>query len=82
VIPTIAVGAIAIYVGMFSNIQTQQQQTPSYDSYYMPPRTEEFQHKLIVITGGTSGLGLESAKRLAAAGATIVITSRTERKGR
>lgn len=84
VIPTIAVGAIAIYVGMFSNIQTQQEKenAPSNASYYMPPPTEEFQQKLIVITGGTSGLGLESAKRLAAAGATIVITSRTEQKGR
>jgi NAD(P)-dependent dehydrogenase (short-subunit alcohol dehydrogenase family) len=37
--------------------------------------------KVVVITGGTAGLGLESAKRLAAAGATIVLTSRTSAKG-
>jgi len=32
--------------------------------------------KVVVITGGSTGLGLESAKRLGAAGATIVLTSR------
>ena len=35
----------------------------------------------VVITGGNTGLGLESAKRLAAAGATIVLTSRDAIKG-
>lgn len=37
--------------------------------------------KLVVITGGNAGLGLESAKRLAEAGATVVFTSRDEAKG-
>jgi len=37
--------------------------------------------KVIVVTGGSTGLGLESAKRLSAAGATVVLTSRTEAKG-
>ena len=37
--------------------------------------------KLVLITGGSSGLGLESAKRLGAAGATIVVTSRNISKG-
>lgn len=37
--------------------------------------------KVVLITGGTAGLGLESAKRLATAGATIVLTSRTAAKG-
>ena len=36
---------------------------------------------VILITGGSTGLGLESAKRLAVAGATIVVTSRNEAKG-
>ena len=39
------------------------------------------QNKLIVITGGNTGLGLESAKRLAAAGARVVITVRSSTKG-
>lgn len=34
-----------------------------------------------VITGASTGLGLESAKRLAAAGATVVLTTRTTAKG-
>jgi len=37
--------------------------------------------KLVVITGGTSGIGLESAKMLAAGGADVVITARSETKG-
>lgn len=37
--------------------------------------------KLVLITGGNAGLGLESTKRLAAAGATVVFTSRDETKG-
>jgi len=37
--------------------------------------------KVMVITGGTAGLGLESAKRLAVGGATVVLTSRSDEKG-
>jgi NAD(P)-dependent dehydrogenase (short-subunit alcohol dehydrogenase family) len=37
--------------------------------------------EVVVITGGTTGLGLESTKRLASAGATVVLTSRNEAKG-
>jgi len=37
--------------------------------------------QLHLITGASTGLGLESAKRLAGAGATIVMTARTDTKG-
>jgi len=37
--------------------------------------------KVVVITGGSTGLGLESAKRLGAAGATVLLTSRNLSKG-
>src|SRR3954468_5579605 len=36
--------------------------------------------KVIVITGGTSGIGLETAVALAGAGATVVLSSRTPAK--
>mmetsp|Transcript_59496 Transcript_59496/g.179831 ORF Transcript_59496/g.179831 Transcript_59496/m.179831 type:complete len:364 (-) Transcript_59496:128-1219(-) len=38
--------------------------------------------RTIVITGGNTGLGEESATRLARGGATVVITSRSEEKGK
>lgn len=37
--------------------------------------------QVMVVTGGTTGLGLESAKDLAKGGATVVLTARTESKG-
>src|SRR6185503_2791332 len=37
--------------------------------------------KTIVVTGATSGLGLESARALAAAGADVVLTGRDDAKG-
>lgn len=37
--------------------------------------------EVVVITGGSTGMGLESAKRLAVGGATVVLTSRTFSKG-
>ncbi len=45
------------------------------------PSPQSLNKKLIVITGGNTGLGLESGKRLAAAGATVVLTSRNLEKG-
>merc|ERR1719203_605309 len=45
------------------------------------PRIGSLKGKVIVITGGNTGLGLESAKRLAKGGATVVLTSRNKQKG-
>ena len=45
------------------------------------PASGSMNDQVVLITGGTSGLGLETAKRLSAAGATVVLTSRTQEKG-
>jgi len=49
-------------------------------SIYQPP-PGSLAGQVHVITGANTGLGLESAKRLAAADATIVMTARTAAKG-
>ena len=48
-------------------------------SLYQPP-PGSLAGQVHVITGASSGLGLESSKRLAAAGATVVMTARTAAK--
>ena len=45
------------------------------------PQPGSLHGKTIVITGANTGLGLESAKRLAAAGAKVVVTVRSDAKG-
>jgi len=45
------------------------------------PAPGSMEGKIVVITGGNTGLGLESGKRLAAAGAEVVLTTRTAAKG-
>jgi NAD(P)-dependent dehydrogenase (short-subunit alcohol dehydrogenase family) len=45
------------------------------------PEPGSLSGQVILITGGTSGLGLESAKRLAVSGAKVVLTSRSHKKG-
>ena len=42
------------------------------------PLSGSMTDEIVLITGGSSGLGLETAKRLGAAGATVVLTSRTQ----
>ena len=49
-------------------------------SLYFPP-ARSMKGQVVIVTGASSGLGLESAKRLAEAGATVVLTSRSEEKG-
>ena len=46
---------------------------------FQPP-PNSMNGKVIIVTGASSGLGLESAKRLALAGATVVLTARTTEK--
>jgi NAD(P)-dependent dehydrogenase (short-subunit alcohol dehydrogenase family) len=37
--------------------------------------------KVVIVTGGTSGIGFETAKELAAWGATVLLPVRNSRKG-
>ena len=39
-------------------------------------------NKTIIITGSSSGLGLETAKRIASLNNTVIIASRNEKRGR
>jgi len=50
------------------------------DSAAFTPAAGSLKGTTIVITGANTGLGLESAKRLAAGGARIVVTARTQEK--
>jgi NAD(P)-dependent dehydrogenase (short-subunit alcohol dehydrogenase family) len=49
-----------------------------WTSSFMP----DLSGKRFLITGGTSGLGLEAARALVAKGAHVTITARKEEKGR
>ncbi|CAJ1446063.1 unnamed protein product [Effrenium voratum] len=45
------------------------------------PAENSMRGKTVLITGGNTGLGKESALRLARGGATVVLTARSEAKG-
>lgn len=64
-----------------SGVASASTQSASYSSIYQP-EPHSMDNKVVVITGGNTGLGLESTKRLAKAGATVVFTSRDEIKGK
>jgi NAD(P)-dependent dehydrogenase (short-subunit alcohol dehydrogenase family) len=76
-LPTAVVGAAAV-VGALA---VWRAQSSSNSAGAFTPKPGSLQGQTIVITGGTTGLGLESAKRLALGGAEIVITSRSDAKG-
>nr|WP_075063542.1 SDR family NAD(P)-dependent oxidoreductase [Ornatilinea apprima] len=42
--------------------------------------TDEFQHRLVVITGATSGIGYVTAKKYAAHGADLLLVNRSQKK--
>jgi NAD(P)-dependent dehydrogenase (short-subunit alcohol dehydrogenase family) len=57
-----------------------QQQPPQLQSLFTP-QEGSLRGKTIVITGASTGLGLESAKRLACGGANLILTARNQTKG-
>jgi len=61
-------------------VESVEAAATSGSTIYQPPQGS-LSGQVHVITGASSGLGLESAKRLAAAGATVVMTTRTDAKG-
>ena len=42
--------------------------------------TGKFENKVVVVTGGTSGIGLAAAERFAAEGASVFITGRRQQE--
>jgi NAD(P)-dependent dehydrogenase (short-subunit alcohol dehydrogenase family) len=77
-----AAKAVSISALVATNIDVANAVTPStsYSSLYQPD-PHSMDGKIVVITGGNTGLGLESTKRLAKAGATVVFTSRDQVRG-
>lgn len=55
----------------------QTQPKPDWSLADMPPQKE----RIFLVTGGTSGMGFEDAKALAAAGARVIIASRNPQRG-
>lgn len=72
----VAVGTASIGLNEVIGVESAQAAT----RIYQPP-PGSLAGQVHVITGASTGLGLESAKRLAAADATIVMTARTDAKG-
>jgi len=60
---------------------TENSSSSSSSRSNVQPPPHSLDGKLVVITGGTGGIGLESAKMLAGGGADVVLTARSESKG-
>lgn len=71
----VAVGTASI-LNEVIGVESAQAAVPIYQ-----PSPGSLTKQVHVITGASTGLGLESAKRLATAGATVVMTARTDAKG-
>jgi NAD(P)-dependent dehydrogenase (short-subunit alcohol dehydrogenase family) len=64
-------------VGKLQSMKSQPELPTGWDTSKIPDQSG----KRFLITGGNSGLGLESAKALVAKGAHVTITARSEVKG-
>ena len=74
----VAASSTATYTPQVANAADD---TTTYSKLYQPA-PHSMDNKVVVITGGNAGLGLESSKRLAKAGATVIFTSRDNNKGK
>lgn len=71
------------YLERFSDPQGPGDQRPTAVEVVKDQNAEgKLQGKVILITGGTGGLGLETAKALRLTGARIFVTARSEEKGK
>lgn len=77
-----ATKALSISTLIATNVDAAYAESTSAYSKVYEPDSHSMDGKVVVITGGNTGLGLESTKRLTKAGATVVFTSRDEIKGR
>nr|AEE61564.1 unknown [Dendroctonus ponderosae] len=66
---------IAMFIGIISAIRF-------YVGGAQCPKSHRMDGKIVIITGGASGLGFETAKNLAARGAHVVLAVRNEERGK
>lgn len=75
---TAALTLMLFFATMFGNASAQDVPKPDWSLVDMPSQ----EGRVFLITGGTSGIGYESAKALAAAGAQVVIAARNPERGK
>lgn len=77
-----AAGAATVGAAAGLAVYLQQQQSKKQNELLYTPEPNSLTGQTILITGGTTGLGLESAKRLAIGNPTqLIITARSDSKG-
>eukprot|EP00970_Alexandrium_tamarense_P006682 scaffold1163_cov193-Alexandrium_tamarense.AAC.14 len=73
--------ATASMLPLVSSVDVANAADSSVFTSLYKPAPHSMDGKTVVVTGGNVGLGLESSKRLAEAGATVVFTTRDDTKG-
>jgi NAD(P)-dependent dehydrogenase (short-subunit alcohol dehydrogenase family) len=73
----LALGTVATAAAMPGRVLAQGTPKPDWSLAEMPSQ----RGRIIVVTGGTSGIGYEDAKALSAAGALVVIAARNPQRG-